>query len=84
LVPRAWNHPPTPNRTLGTLLAETLARLEACGIDLCFNVHCVVPDVFWVVSFVSAALERFFLVTSGVRMGPGPRGMRLFDAHHEF
>jgi ribosomal protein S12 methylthiotransferase accessory factor len=76
---RAWDYPSPPRRSLATLLSETLAQLEAHGIDLCFHVHREVPDLFCVVSYTSFALERFFLVTSGVQMAPGPRGMRLFD-----
>jgi ribosomal protein S12 methylthiotransferase accessory factor len=73
-----WAYPSTPDRSLAALLSETLSRLEARGIDVCFNIHHQAPDLFCVVSCVSLALERFFLVTSGVAMAPGPRGMRLF------
>jgi ribosomal protein S12 methylthiotransferase accessory factor len=75
---REWDYPPPRRQSLATVLSETLARLGAHGIDLCFHVHHEVPGQFCVVSYVSIALERFFLVTSGVQMAPGPRGMRLF------
>ncbi len=75
---RPWDYAPPPRGSLGDLLSRTVALLEENAIDLCFHVHREVPGLFCVVSYISMALERFFLVSSGLPMAPGPRGMRLF------
>ncbi|HTD28963.1 MAG TPA: YcaO-like family protein [Xanthomonadaceae bacterium] len=74
----AWQYADLSDRDLKSVLADTLFRLESSGIDVCFNVNRAVADTFCVVSCVSMALERFFLVTGGHLMGPGMRGKRLF------
>jgi len=74
-----WDFDHQRNKSLAAVLANVLFRLRTRGIDICFNVNRTVADTFCVVSCVSMALERFFLVTSGHMMGPGKRGMRLFS-----
>jgi ribosomal protein S12 methylthiotransferase accessory factor len=73
-----WQYADAPYGDLARVLADTLFRLESRGIDVCFNVNHSVADAFCVVSCVSMAMERFFLVNSGYLMGPGTRGKRLF------
>jgi len=84
----SWDYAEPPFGSLADVLSDTLCRLKSSGIDACFNVNHAVADTFCVVSCVSIAMERFFLVTAGLLMGPGTRGKRLFDgiakgARHE-
>lgn len=59
------------------LLEILLARLRARGIDLHYAINHEEPGRFCVVNVVSLALERFFLVCSGIVMAPGKRGRDL-------
>jgi ribosomal protein S12 methylthiotransferase accessory factor len=83
LYSAAWQYAQVRQRSLTALLSQTLSQLAAHEIDLSFNIHREVPGVFCVVSCMSIALERFFLVTSGQLMSPGLRGMRLFEPYRE-
>ncbi|UZW58587.1 YcaO-like family protein [Lysobacter enzymogenes] len=61
-----------------TALLELLtARLRARGIDLHYAINHHEPGHFCVINVVSLALERFFLVCSGIVMAPGQRGRDL-------
>ncbi|MGO1068763.1 YcaO-like family protein [Lysobacter sp. CA199] len=69
---------PAPMPPAG-LLQTLLTRLRARDIDLHYAINHDEPGHFCVVNVVSLALERFFLVSSGIVMAPGRRGRRLLE-----
>ncbi|MGO4261593.1 YcaO-like family protein [Lysobacter sp. TAB13] len=72
-----WSYPQRERQPPSALLRELIATLAARGIDVHHLVHHREGDAFCVVSCVSLELERFLLVTTGMVMAPGRRGMAL-------
>ncbi|MEH6413469.1 YcaO-like family protein [Pseudomonas sp. CGJS7] len=73
------DHTPAPMPP-AALLQTLIERLRARGIDLHYAINHEEPGRFCVVNVVSLALERFFLVSSGIAMAPGRRGRALLAA----
>ncbi|MNW11091.1 hypothetical protein D3C71_2084540 [compost metagenome] len=59
------------------MLRELVDTLADRGIELHHLIHHREGDAFCVVSCVALELERFLLVTTGMVMAPGRRGMAL-------
>lgn len=74
-----WAHPERAPQPPKAMLGEMVAHLRERGVDLYYAVNHHVPGALCIVSCVSFELERFFMVTSGIAMGPGPRGMDLLE-----
>jgi len=72
-----WQHAGTQLVKPKPLLEGIVAKMRSKGINLYFCINHQQAESFCVVSCVSCELERFFLVTAGVVMAPGARGMRL-------
>jgi ribosomal protein S12 methylthiotransferase accessory factor len=72
-----WDYPAPAPMPPAELLPQLVARLRARGIDLHYAINHEEPGCFCVVNVVSMALERFFLVCSGIVMAPGQRGREL-------
>jgi len=72
-----WNPEAPAPMPPAALLATLIARLRERGIDLHYAINHEEPGRFCVVNVVSMALERFFLVCSGIVMAPGQRGREL-------
>lgn len=74
---RRWDHAPRERQAPAVLLRELLARLGERGIQVRHAINHREGDAFCVVSCVALELERFLLVTTGMVMAPGRRGMAL-------
>jgi len=74
---RRWDHAPRERQAPAALLRELLARLGENGIRVRYAINHREGDAFCVVSCVALELERFLLVTTGMVMAPGRRGMAL-------
>lgn len=72
-----WSHRQRERRPPAALLRELVDTLAACGIELHHLIHHREGDEFCVVSCVAMELERFLMVTTGMVMAPGRRGMVL-------
>lgn len=72
-----WSHPPRERQPPAPLLRELVDTLADRGIELHHLIHHREGDAFCVVSCVALELERFLLVTTGMVMAPGRRGMAL-------
>lgn len=72
-----WSYPQRERQPPSALLRELIVTLAERGIDVHHLVHHREGDAFCVVSCVSLELERFLLVTTGMVMAPGRRGMAL-------
>lgn len=72
-----WDHDVPAPMPPAELLEVLIARLRSRGIDLHYAINHEEPGRFCVVNVVSLALERFFLVCSGIVMAPGKRGRDL-------
>ena len=74
-----WAHPARAAKPPKAMLADMIAHLRRHGIDVYYAINRHAPGAFCIVSCVSFELERFFMVTSGIAMGPGRRGMDLLE-----
>lgn len=72
-----WSHPQRERQPPAGLLRELVDTLADRGIELHHLIHHREGDAFCVVSCVALELERFLLVTTGMVMAPGRRGMAL-------
>lgn len=74
-----WSHPQRERQPPAALLRELVDTLEREGVPVYHRVHHREGDTFCVVSCVALELERFLLVTTGMVMAPGRRGMALLE-----
>lgn len=74
-----WSHPQRDRQPPAALLRELVDTLEREGVPVYHRIHHREGDAFCVVSCVALELERFLLVTTGMVMAPGRRGMALLE-----
>lgn len=74
-----WAHPAREAMAPKAMLGAMIAHLRRHGIGVYYAINQHAPGAFCIVSCVSFELERFFMVTSGIAMGPGRRGMDLLE-----
>lgn len=72
-----WSHGARERQPPAALLRELIETLGERGIEVYHAVQHQEGDAFCVVSCVALELERFLLVTTGMVMAPGRRGMAL-------
>lgn len=74
-----WAHPERAAKPPKAMLGDMLAHLHERGVGVYYAINHHAPGALCIVSCVSFELERFFMVTSGIVMGPGQRGMDLLE-----